>query len=442
MTNSLFKGILTVSSGILTDLMLGNLYTWGNINQYYYSYIRIKNSGIKLNDIYFALPIALFFQNCSPALGGFLDNKIGTRLLLLISLICFVGCNLILYFVDNFPLILFAFGVYGFGNGLIYFAIIRCGWRYFPKKRGLINGIISMCYALAPFIFTWIADSIINPEGDKLVEGTDYYGPKVTNNVPKFIITLTAIIVGLEILAIIILFPYKENKDDSAFQESSTIVDSVILDEEQNVKVALKSKEFFQLGMINFCIFFFGFFLTNTYRSFGAQRGIDENVLQTLSKVFSICNALYRVLFGFLYDKYGFFWPYFVLVLNQVICSGGFYFSGGNSVTYFIVCCLSAATLAGHTSMFPPFTSKKFGLRNSVTMMGFVSIFISFSSLGGPILTKLLVKKLDDYMIIYFVGSGFSLIGFIIFLFVKEQPFDYNQNKKASTNQLYESGME
>jgi len=55
----------------------------------------------------------------------------------------------------------------GVGNGICYITPIVIGWEYFPKNKGFVSGVISCGFGLASFIYTFIAEAIVNPEGAK-----------------------------------------------------------------------------------------------------------------------------------------------------------------------------------------------------------------------------------------------------------------------------------
>ena len=162
------------------------MYTWGNINKYYCSYLRYQGSSLTILDIYFMLPVGLMFQNISPFFGGFLDNVFGSRLVLIITVVFAVGCHLLLTYFINFWISIGAMTLFGFGNGLVYYSVMRNCWHYFPEKKGVITGVIIAFYGGSSMIWTTIADAIINPNGDK-VTADGYYSDEISKEVPKFL---------------------------------------------------------------------------------------------------------------------------------------------------------------------------------------------------------------------------------------------------------------
>jgi hypothetical protein len=63
----------------------------------------------------------------------------------------------------------------------------------------------------------------------------------------------------------------------------------------------------------------YGFMIQNTNRSFGELNRIDEDLLKALSLVFSLCNCLFKLLIGYLFDKISFKSIFLVMTTLEVI---------------------------------------------------------------------------------------------------------------------------
>jgi hypothetical protein len=61
-------------------LILGNVYTWSNINHYLTSYIYLVNKNIKQNDCFFIVPTTILFDTYVIFFSGFFEKKLGTRM--------------------------------------------------------------------------------------------------------------------------------------------------------------------------------------------------------------------------------------------------------------------------------------------------------------------------------------------------------------------------
>ena len=91
-----FKGISTVIAALLTHIVstkknqkilykcliqiLGNVYTWSNINSYLASYIHLQYKNIKQTDCFFIVPTTILFDTYVIFFSGYFESKIGTRM--------------------------------------------------------------------------------------------------------------------------------------------------------------------------------------------------------------------------------------------------------------------------------------------------------------------------------------------------------------------------
>ena len=169
----------------------------------------------------------------------------------------------------------------------------------------------------------------------------------------------------------------------------------------------------------------FGFVVTNVNRSFGSDNRIDETLLQTLSKLYSILNACARITWGFILDKYSLFYPYLVLCSVQIGCSACYYFSAQNGVTFLIATLVAVLGYAGQATMFPPFVGKIFGMKNSVTMLGILGIFNGVSSLLGPVIQTFIITDVTDYLIVFLIACGLTVVSLVLLFFVNDKEFAY-----------------
>ena len=103
-------------------------------------------------------------------------------------------------------------------------------------------------------------------------------------------------------------------------------------------------------------------------------------------------------MWGFLFDKFDFKYLYCIVLINQLIMSGSYYFSAENKYLFFVTTCFEVISLAGHATLFPPMMGRFFLLKNSVSLLGISGCFNAMSSLAGPILTKLIIKTTSDYI--------------------------------------------
>lgn len=191
-------------------------------------------------------------------------------------------------------------------------------------------------------------------------------------------------------------------------------------------------EHYVRLLTIKLIFLVFGYFSTNTCRSFGALNGIDESFLQLMSKVSSFINGLFRIGWGFVFDWLGFKIPYLIVVINQIIVSGCFYFSAQNSYWYFAMNILENLTFSGHGTIAPPLVTQIFGMKNAIILLGITGYYIGSCGFVGALIAKLIIKKRSDYLIVYLIGAGFAVISLIITIFMNGDKFPYKPENRIT----------
>ena len=423
------KGYLTLISAILINLIGGNLFTFPNLIPYYQSYLYYKydnNEKISLMQLYFIAPIGIFVDNIFPSFMGIIDKKIGIRILTIFSVILISISQIIIYFFVEYYLMIIAYFIYEFGVSCTYYQTVKNCWKYFPDKKDLMSGIIFSSFGLGSFVFTSIADQIINP--DNISKDGKYYSKEISFcylSFIKFFIICTAI---TGIISIILCFPYKEEniEDNNNDNKETPLVKS---NKNIPLKKMILSLEFAKCLSIAGCTLIFGLLLTNTYRNFGIEKNLDENGMHTLSKAFTLLNTFSRIVWGIICNKFKFKKPYIIIMINQIICGSLIYFSAEKLYTYFIVVCFGVLSYAGHIILFPNLIHSKFGVENSVILLGISGVFSGVSALIGPVLTYF-IKDLEDSLIPYLVGVAPSIVSLILAIFIKIEKFEIINEKE------------
>ena len=175
-----------------------------------------------------------------------------------------------------------------------------------------------------------------------------------------------------------------ENSKDNNSGDNNQEKNESLLIKKQSIplKKIILSSEFVKCLSIAACTLIFGFLLSNTYRNFGIEKNLDENGMHILSKVFTLLNTFSRIIWGIICDRFKFKIPYLIIIINQIICGVLIYFSSSNLYTYFIVVCLAVISYAGHIILFPNLIHTKFGVENSVILLGICGIFAGNSVLN------------------------------------------------------------
>ena len=107
------------------------------------------------------------------------------------------------------------------------------------------------------------------------------------------------------------------------------------------------------------------------------------------------------------------------------------YFSAEYPVPFVILNLLVATCLSGTFTTITPLFNKVFN-KLGAEMYGLTGFFIGLASFLGPVLTKSLINKDSDYLIIYLIGGGICLIKFIaLFFFDENSEYTFKKDRMS-----------
>lgn len=98
------------------------------------------------------------------------------------------------------------FVLYGLGIGMGYYPILKTTWKYFPEKKGFLTGLILSVFGLCPFIFTSIADAVMNPDGVNTKEG-GIFGPDIAIKMKDFSLIMVITMAVCGVFSQFLMFP-------------------------------------------------------------------------------------------------------------------------------------------------------------------------------------------------------------------------------------------
>ena len=101
---------------------------------------------------------------------------------------------------------MFGFVLYGLGIGMGYYPILKTTWKYFPEKKGFLTGLILCVFGLCPFVFTSVADAVINGEG-KPTREDGLFEPDIAENMKDFSLIMVITMAVCGILSQLLMFP-------------------------------------------------------------------------------------------------------------------------------------------------------------------------------------------------------------------------------------------
>ncbi|TPP63478.1 Oxalate:formate antiporter [Fasciola gigantica] len=369
----------------------------------------------------------------------------------------------------GFIALVFTYGVLqGFGFGLAYAVIIAVAAMWFPKRRGLIVGLIVGGFGAGSLIFTPIQTTYINPTNVEVnPETRTFTDPELLARIPTAFLVLSAITAGIQVIGILIM-RRKENKDKAKdakgdvealeqlhHGEGDQKAESYIhaLDNEKadairngdrdnkknkvsgradynneiNVppKVALKTADFYLLWLaVCFSVIPITI-LSSLFKMVGQSFISDDLFLAAVAMASSLCNAGGRVIWGCICDRLSFKLPFCSMLV--VWCALLFGFPHITSLTglaskvvYCIWVCTLFLCLSGVFVLAPTATEVLYGPTHLAVNYGLVYNSFIFGSLLAAVLTKAM-DKADGFYYQFGLCGSMCIIALLFILWIDDR---------------------
>jgi len=190
---------IVVIGAILIQLALGTIYSWGTITIFVSPYL----NEIREVTVYI-FGVGLLSFAVTMIFAGKMQQKYGPKKIALLGAIL-IGIGLISSaFMTTFIGLLITYGfIFGAGIGFGYVCPIASAGKWFPDKKGFINGIAVAGFGAGAFVFNYVIKALVNPTN---LETTDpSFVSTISQNIPVMFIVLGIIYLVLIIVGALTL---------------------------------------------------------------------------------------------------------------------------------------------------------------------------------------------------------------------------------------------
>lgn len=311
-----------------------------------------------------------------------------------------------------------------------------------PGKGGFASGIIVAGFGCGPLIFNQVQSSFINPNNlptviDPTGASTDKYFPiEVASRVPNVFLLLAGCYVVLQAIGLLLvvepteaeLAAMKEHvvpimgdlkakstgytpRDFRPTVEATPRGQHVItssgamVDHPYKPSEALKTAKFWEIWSTFLLVGLTTTFMSSYWKVFGQSFIADDHFLVLAGSVSSVCNGVFRPLWGMLMDK----WTYRRAMPFLCLCTA--VLIGTLSLTaklpqafFFLWICLIYLCMGGFYAMFPAITSLSFGTLYLTSNYGYVFTNQFISAFCSAFLVNAFISILGNTGITLFLA--------------------------------------
>jgi MFS family permease len=391
------KRWLLLGASCLINLCIGSLYAWSVFASPMAEYLSLI-TGNTVTGLAIVFAVANIVGPVTMISGGFINDRLGPRLVILIGGILFGGGMFLSGFANSLGMLIISYGLgVGLGVGMVYGCTVSNMIKFFPDHPGLAGGLSTAFYGISSILIPPVAHFL-----------TTLFG-----------ITLAFRILGVVMLAVISgasffiipcppgFVPAGWNCSPGGDQKRSAGKDW---------KGMLIDPVFYVMILLLCCGAFSGIMVISQAAAL-AQRmiGMSMTAAAIVVSVLALLNTCGRIGAGFLSDKLGVVKTLIIVFTLSIIGLLVLLFSKtGGVVGFYIGIACVGLTFGSIMGMFPGFTALQFGsVHNSVN---YGIIFIGFAASGffGPTIMSSILTHTGSYQQAFLAAIGFASCGIIL----------------------------
>ena len=413
--------------------------------------------------------LATLGQGTFMTVAGHLEERVGVRMTILLGCAIMTSGVFLTYFTIQVSMaaatLTYGF-MFGLGIALAYAPPMAVAMRWFPRKKGLVNGIIVGGFGLGAFIFNTVQTTYLNPL-NKSPEADGYFSLEqndVLERVPSVFLLLGtikylinhrnqpifpgSIYTVMQLVAVMLIsapssddmesnIPLvtsaeaeardNEMDEDILYQNEAAMSSSpnpVQPEMEINIRPGdiVKTREFWILWLTFVLNTQAVGYINSMYKAFGQTFIKDDHFLAVVGAFAAIFNSGGRVLWGYLCDVFGYkMCMMMVTSLITTLFSTLYFTEYGQRATFAIWIWAIFFSFCGNFVLLPTATAQCFGTKNSSKNYGLV---MTGSAAAAPLIALLtqFMSPVIGFLGMFIIIALFSAAGALLTLLFPAYP--------------------
>ncbi len=441
--------VLSFISAMIYQLGFDIIMVSCSFTVYFLSYIRYEQTWVDMNYGNLMRPVVLLFLAFFAPLSGTMDHFCGPRISVIVSAIVIEIGFTCLFFQRNLWIFYLLTLLLGIGSGLSTHILIKNACQYYPKKKGLINALISSVGSLFSAGYALLGEKVINPNRESVIDPIKepYYSLEIAERSRIFFLFAMFLIPTSTIFSTFLLYKYEpscekyadvekqllnKGEEKSANNKGKEINSFSKPPAKNGIKQVLKTFRYWRNILIIGAMPFMIWFESSTSRPYSVMIGVKGEIIGILSGSMSILGCITNPIWAFCVDKFG-FRPIMIIISTLTIgLSIYFYIFMDTPRNYVFGLYVSSTLRGGVISSLVPHMMEVFGLRYFLTLGGLGRLFTQLFSFGAAALSIVISifrkgkeQLLQPYKIVSLVSAGFAVFGLILSFFENDEKFVY-----------------
>ena len=414
---------IVVIGAIMIQLALGTIYSWGTLTVFISPYL----SEIKEVTV-FIFGIGLLSFAITMIFAGKLQQKYGPRNIAILGGILMGSGVILSAFMTNFIGLLITYGIiFGAGIGFGYVCPIASASKWFPDKKGFINGIAVAGFGAGSFVFNYLIKALANPTNLE----TDHpnFVSTVTQNIPLMFIVLGIIYLVLIIGGAFTLSNPPEGWKPEGWIPPAPSEKSGISGLEFERGQTIKLPQFWMLWATFILSAISGLMVIGSYTAFAKTVDVGDNFIYNIGtadfvligSLAALFNGLGRIVWGKMADIITYKRAMLLMFITQAVLLFIYFSTNFNAIYFLIMTCAIFFCFGGNFSLFPTATADLFGSKNLGPNYGVIFTAYGIAGFMGATMVSAFVSVFGSYLILFIV-MGLMSVGAVVLAYLIKPP--------------------
>ena len=393
------RWLILIASCFVT-LCIGSLYAWSAFASPMTVYLS-ECAGYEIASLAIVFTIANAIGPVTMISGGYINDKLGPKAVLLVGGLLFGAGMIGSGFVTTVGMLIVTYGLgVGLGMGLIYGITVSNTVKFFPDKGGFAGGIITACYGASSIIIPPIANSLAE----------------------AYHVTTAFKVIGIVMLVIICASAFVIKACPPDFQIGSGAAKAAApVVKDSNFRDMLKTSDFYMMLLTLMCGAFAGMMVISQASQIAQKMmGLTPAVAAVIVSVIALFNTLGRLASGTISDKVGATGTLRITFAASLVASVVLFFCKNGGMALFCVCLAVIGFAFGSImGIYPGFTAQRFGRKYNSVNYGIMFIGFALAGLFGPTVINNIFQSSGRYQPAFLVSAALALVGEVLIIFLR-----------------------
>ena len=394
------RWVILIASCLVT-LCIGSLYAWSAFASPMGQYLS-ECAGHEIASLAIVFTIANAVGPLTMISGGFVNDKIGPKGILLVGGVLFGAGMICSGFVKTLGMLIVTYGVgVGLGVGFIYGITVSNTVKFFPDKGGFAGGLITACYGASSIIVPPVANSLAE----------------------AYHVTTAFKVIGAVMMVIICASAFVIKACPPDFQVGTVAAKGANAPavKDSDFRVMLKSADFYMMMLIMLCGAFSGMMVISQASQI-AQRmmALTPAKAAVIVSVIALFNTLGRLASGSISDKVGATGTMRITFGVSLAASVLLAICGDSSLILFCICLAAIGFAFGSImGIYPGFTAQRFGRKYNSVNYGIMFVGFALAGFFGPIVITNIFKTAGRYQPAFLIAAVLAVVGEVLIVFLR-----------------------